>query len=85
MIGEEATPKTCSAEVPHGVLASAFAALIFHAGAKLHEILRAGEWRSPAFMEYLDLHQLEQDCVLEAHLDESSDEDTAGQCPPSAS
>ena len=42
--------------------------------APLYQILEAGEWRSPAFMEYLDLHRLERDAVLQAHLDES-DED----------
>lgn len=42
-------------------------------GAKLCEILHAGQWKSPAFMEYLDLNQLEHDAVLEAHLAESSD------------
>ena len=40
-------------------------------GASLCEILRAGEWRSPAFLEYLDINQLERDAVLEAHMDES--------------
>ena len=41
-------------------------------GSSLCEILRAGEWRSPAFMQYLDLEQLEHDAVVEAHMDESS-------------
>ena len=36
------------------------------AGAPLHEILAAGEWRSPAFLEYLDRHALERDMVHEA-------------------
>ena len=44
-------------------------------GAGLAEILRAGEWRSPAFLSYLDLHTLERDVVVEAHLGESSDTD----------
>ena len=44
-------------------------------GATLAEILRAGEWRSPAFHEYLDLHALERDVVVEAHMGESSDSD----------
>ena len=42
-------------------------------GHTLKDILKAGEWRSPAFLEYLDLDQLEGDAVLEAHQDESSD------------
>ena len=41
-------------------------------GASLVEILSAGEWRSPAFLRYLDMHDLERDAVIEAHLDESS-------------
>ena len=44
-------------------------------GATLYEILAAGEWRSPAFLSYLDLAELERDVVVEAHLDESSSED----------
>ena len=35
-------------------------------GAPLHEILAAGEWRSPAFLEYLDRHAAERDMVQEA-------------------
>ena len=46
-------------------------------GASLIEILKAGEWRSPAFLSYLDLHDLERDAVLEAHLGESSDSEDA--------
>ena len=41
-------------------------------GASLYEILSAGEWRSPAFMQYLDVNTLERDVVVEAHVDESS-------------
>lgn len=44
-------------------------------GASLVEILLAGEWRSPAFLTYLDLAQLETDAVIEAHLAESSDDE----------
>ena len=43
-------------------------------GASLRTILEAGEWRSPAFMHYLDLDRLEADMVIQAHvLDESDD------------
>ena len=31
-----------------------------------------GEWRSKGFLAYLDSDQLEDDAVVEAHLDESS-------------
>ena len=41
-------------------------------GSSLVEILQAGEWRSPAFLTYLDKAQLETDAVIEAHLAESS-------------
>ena len=40
-------------------------------GAPLAEILRAGEWRSPAFLSYVDLDRLERDAVIQAHLDDS--------------
>ena len=43
-------------------------------GAPLYEILSAGEWRSPAFMSYMDLHQLERDVVIQAHVDDSESE-----------
>jgi len=43
-------------------------------GAPLWEILAAGEWRSPAFLTYIDLHSLETELVAQAHLDESDEE-----------
>jgi hypothetical protein len=46
------------------------------AGSPLHEILAAGEWRSPAFLQYLDRHALERDTVHEAHgLEDAMDSD----------
>ena len=44
-------------------------------GAPLWEILNAGEWSSPAFLKYLDLHRLDADSVVQAHLDESDGSD----------
>jgi hypothetical protein len=44
-------------------------------GASLIEILRAGEWRSPAFLSYLNEVELERDSVVQAHVDESSSEE----------
>jgi len=46
-------------------------------GAPLYEILEAGDWKSPAFLKYLDRARLERDLVIQAHLDESdgADED----------
>ena len=46
-------------------------------GANLFEILKAGEWRSPAFHKYLDVNELESAAVVEAHLEDESDEDEA--------
>jgi hypothetical protein len=44
-------------------------------GATIAEILSAGQWRSPAFLQYQDIADLERDAVAEAHMDESSDEE----------
>ena len=48
-------------------------------GASLATILAAGEWKSPAFLSYLDEAELENEAVaqvhVDAHLDDSSDED----------
>ena len=41
-------------------------------GATLVEILLAGQWRSPAFLDYIDRKMLERDAVLSAWVDESS-------------
>lgn len=43
-------------------------------GAPLYEILAAGEWKSPAFLAYLDIERLERDVVVQAHVDESDDD-----------
>ena len=43
-------------------------------GAPLWQILQAGEWRSPAFLDYLNVHDLERDAVIQAHCDESASE-----------
>ena len=49
-------------------------------GSKLCEILAAGEWASPKFTAYLELNKLEAAGVVEAHLDESEDEDERSLC-----
>ena len=46
-------------------------------GAPLWKILEAGEWRSPAFLKYLDLHSLDRDLVIQAHVVESDSESDA--------
>ena len=46
-------------------------------GATLLEILQAGEWRSPAFLKYLDVNDLESAAVVAAHVNDESDEDDA--------
>ena len=38
-------------------------------------ISQAGEWKSPAFLKYLDLVALDRDMVVQAHLDEESEDD----------
>ena len=43
-------------------------------GASLQQILAAGEWRSPSFLQYLDMVNLELGAVIEAHQAESSSE-----------
>jgi hypothetical protein len=54
-------------------------------GGRLKEILEGGDWRSPAFMHYLDISELEKDAVSEAHdafvdvmAESSDDESVAG-------
>ena len=37
-------------------------------GAPLWVILEAGEWKSPAFLEYLDIHKLETDLVVQVRV-----------------
>ena len=44
-------------------------------GANLATILAAGEWRSPAFLQYLDKEELENQAVQQVHLDAHLDED----------
>ena len=46
-------------------------------GATLAQILQAGQWRSPAFLAYVDKEALEDSVVVEAHLDESSSDEEA--------
>jgi hypothetical protein len=57
-----------------GALARAPKDLV-ESGASLAVILAAGEWRSPAFMAYVDRANYEGEAILAAHLAESSDED----------
>ena len=47
-------------------------------GARLAEILRAGDWKSVSFLQYLDREELEGGAVNEAHAVESSSDDTNG-------
>ena len=42
------------------------------AGKTLREILQAGEWKSLAFLQYLNLERMEHDVVFDAHVNESS-------------
>ena len=43
-------------------------------GKELHEVLQAGQWKSSAFMHYIERHELECGAVMEAHMAESEDE-----------
>ena len=43
-------------------------------GSNLAEILRAGEWKTPALLCYLDIQKLEHGAVVQAHVDESDSE-----------
>ncbi len=47
---------------------------LVEANAPLYQILAAGEWRSPAFLAYIDLHKLETQLVVQSHMDESDEE-----------
>ena len=42
-------------------------------GSTLHEILKAGQWRSSAFIDYLEKCGLEEDVVLATAIDEPLD------------
>ena len=44
-------------------------------GAPLLEILQAGDWKSPAFMTYMNMEQLESETVMQAHYAESDVDD----------
>jgi hypothetical protein len=44
------------------------------AGVPLAVILEAGEWTSPAFLKYLDLHRLDTELVVQAHACDSDSE-----------
>ena len=48
---------------------------LVHSGSRLGEILAAGQWRSAAFVLYLDQQVLDTGAVVEAHMNMSSDEE----------
>jgi hypothetical protein len=48
---------------------------LLEAKAPLYIILQAGEWRSAAFLQYLDSSEVEAGAVLQSHLVASSDEE----------
>ena len=43
-------------------------------GSSMQQILAAGEWKSPAFLHYMSMVDLELGAVIEAHQAESSSE-----------
>ena len=76
MIFEGGTPWICSVQVG-GMCSSALVmeAWVYASGAPLWEILAAGEWSSPAFLKYVDLHRLDTELVVQAHACESDSDD----------
>ena len=46
---------------------------LIDSGASPAQILRAGEWSSPAFLVYLDLNKLDRDAATAAVIVEESD------------
>ena len=64
--------------MPHDVILRTFWSMLYVSGAPLWEILEAGEWRSPAFMNYIDLHALDTQLVVQAHVDEESSDEEHG-------
>ena len=52
----------------------------FDAGATLYQILAAGEWKSAAFLEYMDKAKLESDLLDQAHLGDCLDSDDEDEC-----
>ena len=76
MIFEEGTLWICSVQVG-GMCSSVLVmkACVYASGAPLWEILAAGEWSSPAFLKYLDLHRLDTELVVQAHACESDSDD----------
>ena len=51
---------------------------LVESGATLAELLAAGEWRSNAFKAYLQEECLEAGAVMEAHYDDSCDDEAWG-------
>ena len=73
MTSDVGTLRTCNCQVRRPSLCSCGMYNCF-VGAPLWQILAAGEWKSPAFLLYLDMHSLERDLVIQSHVDESEDE-----------
>ena len=48
---------------------------VCRAGGPLWQILEAGDWSSPEFLNYLDSHQLDAELVVQAHCGESDSDD----------
>ena len=51
---------------------------LLSSGSSLAVILRAGEWKTPAFMCYLDMQSLEKEAVVQAHQVESDSDSDGG-------
>ena len=51
-------------------------------GKNLYQILKAGDWKSPAFLAYMDNIELEHGAVAESHLQECINESTDDEIVP---
>ena len=51
-------------------------------GKNLYQILKAGDWKSPAFLAYMDKSELEHGAVAESHLQECINESTDDEIIP---
>ena len=48
---------------------------LVEAGSSLQQILKASEWVGPAFLKYLDAVKVEKAAVVQAHMDDSEEDD----------
>ena len=54
---------------------------LLQAGGRLADILAAGDWRSAAFLDYLNKERLERDRVAEAHAAVTASDSSSNEEP----